>query len=68
MQMAKPLVTENTVQLFSEDQQIFRANLLARFKVIMSKNYLKFLDHATGGVCRQTILMKNGFYEIRDLP
>jgi L,D-transpeptidase YcbB len=38
-----------TVQLFSEDEEVFRANVLARFEVILSQNFLQFLDHATGG-------------------
>lgn len=38
-----------TDQLFSEDQQVLRMNVLARFEVVLSKNFLKLLDHVTAG-------------------
>ncbi|MEX2492288.1 MAG: L,D-transpeptidase family protein [Nitrospirales bacterium] len=40
---------QRSLDVLAKDRENFRANLLARFEIVLSKNLMKFLDHASGG-------------------
>ncbi len=55
---------QRSLELLAKNRKNFRANLLARFEMVLSENLMKFLDHASAG--RLTPEMVNGKWYLRD--